>query len=217
MSRGSVCALVSGGVESCALVARLLRGATAVYPVYVEQGLRWERAEQQHLRRWLAIIRQPRLKPLAVYHVSLRDVYKQHWSISGRVPSARTPDRAVYLPARNIWLGTAGAMAAQARRAHRVALGVLGTNPFGDATAAWLRQFAQVLSAALQWRISLESPLRRMTKSQLIRQERHLPWRLTFSCLRPIGGRHCGWCNKCAERRRAFRQAGVPDRTRYAT
>jgi 7-cyano-7-deazaguanine synthase len=28
---------------------------------------------------------------------------------------------------------------------------------------------------------------------------------------------HCGNCNKCRERREAFRDAGVPDRTRYAT
>jgi 7-cyano-7-deazaguanine synthase in queuosine biosynthesis len=27
---------------------------------------------------------------------------------------------------------------------------------------------------------------------------------------------HCGDCNKCRERREAFRDAGVEDRTRYA-
>jgi 7-cyano-7-deazaguanine synthase len=40
---------------------------------------------------------------------------------------------------------------------------------------------------------------------------------LTFSCLAPQGRRHCGRCNKCAERKRAFRQAGIPDPTKYAS
>jgi 7-cyano-7-deazaguanine synthase len=43
-----------------------------------------------------------------------------------------------------------------------------------------------------------------------------LPLELTFSCLRPVGGLHCGRCNKCAERRRGFAEAGLPDPTQYA-
>jgi 7-cyano-7-deazaguanine synthase len=27
---------------------------------------------------------------------------------------------------------------------------------------------------------------------------------------------HCSRCNKCAERRKAFSEAGIPDPTRYA-
>jgi 7-cyano-7-deazaguanine synthase len=42
-----------------------------------------------------------------------------------------------------------------------------------------------------------------------------VPWELTFSCIRPIGIRHCGRCNKCEERRRAFADAGVKDPTKY--
>ena len=53
-----------------------------------------------------------------------------------------------------------------------------------------------------------------------------LPLGWTFSCVRPIlaagpedrlpgGGRHCGTCNKCGERRRAFADAGLTDPTEY--
>jgi len=44
---------------------------------------------------------------------------------------------------------------------------------------------------------------------------RNLPLKLTFSCISPVSGQHCGRCNKCAERRRAFADAGVPDPTDY--
>jgi 7-cyano-7-deazaguanine synthase len=39
---------------------------------------------------------------------------------------------------------------------------------------------------------------------------------LTFSCIDPQEGEHCGRCNKCAERRRAFATSGLVDRTTYA-
>jgi 7-cyano-7-deazaguanine synthase len=50
----------------------------------------------------------------------------------------------------------------------------------------------------------------------VIRRARELPLEHTFSCIAPIEGRHCGRCNKCAERRRAFAAAGVDDPTEYS-
>jgi len=38
----------------------------------------------------------------------------------------------------------------------------------------------------------------------------------TFSCISPVGDDHCGRCNKCAERRRAFTALGIEDLTSYA-
>ena len=51
----------------------------------------------------------------------------------------------------------------------------------------------------------------------MIARGKNLPLHLTFSCIRPVDGMHCGECNKCAERRKGFADAGVRDLTRYAT
>jgi 7-cyano-7-deazaguanine synthase len=64
--------------------------------------------------------------------------------------------------------------------------------------------------------IAINTPFRALHKTDVIARYRHLPWGLTFSCIRPVGLRHCGRCNKCAERRKAFADAGVEDPTRYA-
>ncbi|MBI1322835.1 7-cyano-7-deazaguanine synthase, partial [bacterium] len=42
------------------------------------------------------------------------------------------------------------------------------------------------------------------------------PLEHTFSCLSPVDGGHCGRCNKCAERQKVFRDAGIADLTSYA-
>jgi 7-cyano-7-deazaguanine synthase len=64
------------------------------------------------------------------------------------------------------------------------------------------------------------APYRHRHKSQIIAAFPHLPLELTLTCMQPqeAGGVfvHCGDCNKCRERREAFREAGVDDRTRYA-
>jgi 7-cyano-7-deazaguanine synthase len=53
------------------------------------------------------------------------------------------------------------------------------------------------------------APFRELSKTQVVRRGRRLPLHLTFSCLSPRQDRHCGRCNKCAERRRALGEAGM--------
>jgi 7-cyano-7-deazaguanine synthase len=63
--------------------------------------------------------------------------------------------------------------------------------------------------------LTILTPFLNLTKIEVIRAGRDLPLELTFSCLNPVTGIHCGVCNKCAERRLAFSRAGIPDKTRY--
>lgn len=218
MKRPGVVALVSGGVESLCLVSRLLQAGKAVQPVYVRCGFLWEPDEQAWLSHWLFRIRHPRLRRLDVLEAPMKPVYGDHWSFSGRgTPSARTPDSAMYLPGRNVLLLGQAAVYGARRGYSAVAIGTLAGNPFGDATPGFFRRFAGALRSALAAPVKVLTPVRHSTKSQLLRRYRAMPLHLTFSCVRPSSLRHCGQCNKCAERRRAFRHAHMLDRTSYAT
>ena len=211
------CVLASGGLDSAVLLARLLRAGGRVWPVYVRCGLAWEAAELYWLRRFLRAVRSSRLLPLCVLEVPLRGAYGSHWSLTGRgVPGAHSADAAVYLPGRNVLLLSHAAVAAAQRGITRLAIGTLRGNPFRDASPRFLRSMARALTQALGHPIRISAPFRRYSKRQLIRAARGLPLELTFSCLRPAGLRPCGVCNKCAERRRAFRDAEVADPTVYA-
>lgn len=215
-----MCVLTSGGLDSAVLVGMLAR-RREVHPVYVRCGLSWERAEQMLLERFLDRLRARRdVRIAALVRLTLPAgaLYGEaHWSLSARgVPGARAALASNYLPGRNLLLGSLAAVYCARRRIPEIALALLADNPFPDATPAFLRAVGRVASVALGTRLALRAPFRRLTKEAVIRRGRDLPLGLTLSCARPRGLRHCGRCTKCAERRRAFRNARVSDPTSYA-
>ena len=86
--------LVSGGLDSAVMLARLARRGRVV-PVYVRSGLRWEKEELAALRRFVRRLPRSRVAPLEVLELPIRDAYgPRHWSTGGKVPSTRAPDEA---------------------------------------------------------------------------------------------------------------------------
>jgi 7-cyano-7-deazaguanine synthase len=208
--------LISGGLDSAILLGEALRRGRTVQPLYVRQGLYWEEAELQHLRRFLGALQTSHLRPLHVLELPVADVYADHWSLTGRgVPAADTPDEAVYLPGRNVLLLAKALLWCRLHGVDAVALAPLGSNPFPDATPAFFDDFAALVNRATVGQVRVLRPYAQLHKSDVMRRGRGLPLKWTFSCMRPVGGRHCGGCNKCAERRRAFADVDLPDPTAY--
>jgi 7-cyano-7-deazaguanine synthase len=131
------------------------------------------------------------------------------------VPAADEPDENTYLPGRNILLISLAAIWANTHEVSRVAIGSLGGNPFPDASPQFFEAFGHVLSTGLGRKVLIEAPMRGLHKEDIIRRFHNLPLELTLTCMAPRNSRHCGQCNKCFERRKAFRQADIIDRTVY--
>jgi 7-cyano-7-deazaguanine synthase len=190
-----VAVLVSGGVDSAVLVAELCDRNREVQPLYVRSGLVWEPTELKYLRDFLNAVARDELRPLEILEVPVNDLYGDHWALTGRsVPDADSADEAVFLPGRNLFLIGKAAVWCIARSTNTLALGSLKGNPFGDSSPKFDDLFSKLVLEALGMNLPLER---------------------TFSCINPIHDTHCGRCNKCAERRRGFVNAGVPDKTRY--
>lgn len=208
--------LVSGGLDSAVALAEAMREGPVV-PMFVRSGLVWEPAEMYWLERFLQTIGAP---PLVVLDVPVEELYGAHWSLTGdEPPGAESPDEAVYLAGRNLLLlSKAGVWAAEAGCAS-IVMGPLAANPFPDGTRAFFDAMGLAIGLAMGrgGPLPIETPLAGLTKAEVVCRAAGLPVEFTFSCLAPTPDhRHCGACNKCAERKKGFSEAGVADPTEYA-
>jgi 7-cyano-7-deazaguanine synthase len=209
--------LASGGLDSSILIGHLLREGRRVQPFYIRTGLLWQSDELPALERFLAAVTTPELAKLVVLDLPLADLYDGHWSLTGcDTPAADTPDEAVFLPGRNALLIVKAAVWCQLHSIGELAMAPLGTSPFDDAGSAFFHDFQAAINHGGKRQIRLLRPFGEMNKGQVMALGRGLPLELTFSCISPVNRLHCGRCNKCAERRAAFRDEGLNDHTVYA-
>jgi 7-cyano-7-deazaguanine synthase len=210
--------LFSAGLDSAVLLAQAAKEARAV-PLYVSVGLAWEPDEIAIANRLLAASPYRNAAPLVTLAFDMRDVYPvTHWAIRGQAPAFDTPDSDVYLEGRNLVLLTKAAVYMAREKLTRVLLGPLAGNPFPDATAEFFSALQRALSLGLDRPIAIETPFVSLHKADVVRlgAELGVPMELTLSCMQPAGGLHCGRCSKCRERRDAFIESGIEDRTEYA-
>ena len=220
-SSAAIAVLTSGGLDSAILLAHLARQSpsAAVTPIYIRAGLAWEGVELEYLHKYHATLlpRFPNIQPLVVLDEPTGDLYGKHWSTTGeQVPDASTPDEAVYLPGRNLLLTLKGLLWCHLHKVSQLALGVLASNPFPDASPEFFASFAQAVGMGVADRsLRIMTPFGSMHKAEVMLLGKDLPLEWSFSCIQPIDHLHCGRCNKCAERKKAFADAGMSDQTRY--
>lgn len=131
-----------------------------------------------------------------------------------------------YVPARNTIFLSYGLAWAEVLGAAHVVIGVnaLDYSGYPDCRPAFIAAFQEMANLATRAAVRdglpmrIDAPLIDMTKAQIIRTGLSLgvDYGLTHSCYDPSpGGLACGRCDSCVLRKKGFREAGVPDPTRY--
>ena len=216
MTTSPLAVLVSGGLDSAILLAEAVRAYPTISPLYVKTGLYWETAELAHLEQFLKAIRCPALCPLTVLEEPVKDLYGNHWSLSGiGVPAAGTPDEDVFLPGRNVLLLAKSLLWCHLHGVPEIAMAPLAANPFPDATPEFFREFTGAVNRAVNGTVRVIRPYAHFHKRDILLRGTGLPLEDTFSCIRPEDGRHCGRCSKCYERQQGFLDAQMTDPTHY--
>ena len=130
-----------------------------------------------------------------------------------------------YVPARNtVFLAVALGWAEVLGAADLVAgMNAVDYSGYPDCRPEFVRAFESLATLATRagvegTRFTVHTPLMALDKAGIIRLGASLgvDYALTHSCYDPSpDGRACGGCDSCRLRARGFREAGVPDPTRY--
>jgi 7-cyano-7-deazaguanine synthase len=157
------------------------------------------------------------LAELVELNLPVDDLYEEHWSITGAaVPDRTTSDEAVFLPGRNPLLLIKPVMWCVLHGIEKLAIATLAANPFDDAKPDFFHRFEAMVEQATGRTVRIVRPFEMLSKRCVMLLGRDTPLELTFSCIAPVHGLHCGRCNKCAERAAAFAHLENGDPTPYA-
>jgi 7-cyano-7-deazaguanine synthase len=87
---------------------------------------------------------------------------------------------------------------------------------YPDCRREFYEAFQKAARLGTEREITIKSPLSHLRKSGVLREAVSLgvPLEKTWSCYLP-GPNHCGRCESCNNRKRAFVEAGIPDPTKY--
>ncbi len=128
--------------------------------------------------------------------------------------------RKVWVPGRNVVFTAIALSFAEAEGAEKIIVGwdLEEAVTFPDNSPEFLEAFNSVLEIGSWDEVEIEAPLIQMNKEDIVKlgNEIEAPMNLSYSCY--LGGeKHCGTCESCMRRKRAFKTAGVEDKTEYAT
>ena len=220
--------LLSGGVDSTTALAIARRDGFDAYALSFDYGQRHV-FELEGARRVAAALG---ATDHVVVRIDLRQFGGSALTSDTPLPTGRSLDEigqgipSTYVPARNtIFLSFALAYA-ETLDASDLFIGVTAVDYSGypDCRPEYIEAFARMANLATKagvegrQRLTIHTPLIRMTKAEIIAEGRLLgvDFALTSSCYDPSRtGDACGVCDSCLLRRKGFEAAGVADPIRY--
>ena len=214
----SAIVLLSGGLDSATTIYYAISKGFSVHALIFDYGQR----HGKEIKCAVAVAKAARC-PYEIVKISLP------WKGSAlldkriKVPHHRRLDAkdipVTYVPARNIIFLSFAASYAEAIGAQKIFIGAnaIDYSGYPDCRPDFFAAYAKVLEKGLKTgvqghKIKVETPLVRMTKSQIIRLgvKLKVPYYLTWSCYTG-GKKSCGVCDSCRLRANGFKEAGVSD------
>ncbi|MDR2967082.1 MAG: 7-cyano-7-deazaguanine synthase QueC [Methanobacteriaceae archaeon] len=124
----------------------------------------------------------------------------------------------VWVPGRNLVFTSIATSFAEAEGAEIIIVGwdkEEATN-FPDNSKKFLNSFNETINIGSKDNVKIKAPLIEFNKKKIVELGKKLkaPMELSYSCYQG-GNIHCGRCESCLRRKRAFIKAGIEDKTIY--
>lgn len=206
--------LLSGGIDSAAALAESVVSECAQLALSIDYG-------QRHSTELVYAGHQA-----GNYGVPHRQVDLSSWGtlLHGRTSLVGNDDKpdlhgkATIVPNRNAVLLSVAASVALANACNRVVIGVHADDHavYPDCRPEFIAAAGNMIRLATGNRVELEAPYLHWAKADIVlaAYRMRVDFVDTWSCYTP-GPLHCGVCDACTGRHRAFLVAGVPDPTLY--
>ena len=221
--RGRAVVLLSGGLDSATALAVARAAGHDCYALSVDYGQR----HASELNAALAVSEHLQAVEYRVVHIDMGQFGGSALTDPGLAVPTRPSDGipVTYVPARNTIMLSLALGWAEVLDADTIYIGVnaIDYSGYPDCRPAFIEAFEKMANLATKRGIegrpvAIKAPLIDLTKAEIIRLGDRLgvDYSLTVSCYQADAlGRACGLCDSCRFRRQGFREAGVPDPTRY--
>ena len=124
----------------------------------------------------------------------------------------------VWVPARNMVFTSIAVSYAESIGAEKIIVGwdAEEAATFPDNSKEFLNTFNELIDVGSPENIKIEAPAIDLSKEEIVKLgvEVSAPMELSYSCYKG-GDKHCGVCESCMRRKRAFKQLEIDDLTEY--
>ena len=216
MDRTKKCVIVlSGGPDSATVAYWAKDQGYEIYPITFKYGqiaVKETQAAQKIAEKLGA-------KTKIINLSALKDIFSGTTSLVNReIPLTAEFSAPIIVPFRNAIFLSAAVAYAVTVGADKIFYGAQGSDePFyPDCRREFYEAFEKAARLGTCEEITIRAPFSGNKKSDLIKEGTKLgvPFILTWSCYLD-GPKHCGKCESCVNRKKAFKEAGVADPTKY--
>lgn len=220
--RLAVC-LISGGMDSCVTAAIANKENEELAFLHVSYGQRTEKRERRAFEDLADHYGITHRLAVTIEHLksiggsSLTDA---NIPVAEANPSSREIPTS-YVPFRNSHFLSIATSWAEVIGARRIYIGAVAEDSSGypDCRPEFFAAFQRVIDTGTkpETKVTIVTPVIHLRKSEIVKRgvELGAPLHLTWSCYGSDEAA-CGWCDSCALRLRAFREAGFSDPIPYA-
>jgi 7-cyano-7-deazaguanine synthase len=216
MNQTKKCVIVlSGGPDSATVAHWAKEQAYQIYPItfnYGQIAVKETRAAQKIAEK---LDTTTKIIDLS----ALKEIFSNVTSLCNtNIPLTSEFSDPIIVPFRNAIFLSAAVAYAVAVGADTIFYGAQGSDePFyPDCRREFYEAFEKAARLGTCQEITIQAPFSGKRKSELFKEGAKLgvPFELTWSCYRD-GAKHCGKCESCSNRKKAFKEAGIADPTKY--